>query len=120
MSNKLFFETNNMQWDTVGEGVSRQIMGYDDKIMLVHMKFAKDAVGALHTHPHSQTSYIVKGSFEVTVGEKKQILASGDSFYAPPNELHGVLCLEEGVLIDVFSPKRDDFLDGEKLSYYGK
>jgi quercetin dioxygenase-like cupin family protein len=46
----------------------------------------------------------------VQIGEMKKVLKAGDAFYIPPNSLHGVVCLEKGVLIDVFSPMREDFV----------
>ncbi|MGY0035594.1 hypothetical protein [Pedobacter sp. NJ-S-72] len=46
----------------------------------------------------------------MSIGEEKKILKKGDGFYAPPHEMHGCVCLEEGILIDVFSPHREDFL----------
>ena len=58
----------------------------------------------------TQISYIEKGVFEVTINNEKKLLAAGSSFYVPPNALHGVLCLEPGVLIDMFSPMREDFI----------
>ncbi|MBS1564980.1 MAG: cupin domain-containing protein, partial [Bacteroidetes bacterium] len=42
-------------------------------------------------------------------GEKK-ILSAGDAYYIPPHVLHGAVCIEDGVLIDVFSPMREDFI----------
>lgn len=119
MSENLFFNTQKMDWEVLGGGVSRQIMGYDDKIMLVKVKFEKDAIGKPHQHFHSQVSYVVSGSFELTIGEKKQLLLEGDSFYIPPNMVHGALCVDAGILIDVFSPVREDFLDGSGVSYFG-
>lgn len=119
MINNLFFNTRQLDWEELGGGVSRQIMGYDDKIMLVKVKFDKDAVGKPHQHFHSQTSYVTAGTFEVSIGEKKQLLSEGDSFYIPPNEVHGVHCVEAGILVDVFSPVRQDFLDGDVVSYFG-
>ena len=120
MKNKLFYPSKAMEWEELGGGVSRQIMGYDDKIMLVKVKFEKDALGAPHEHFHSQTSFVAKGDFEVTIGDKKQVLHEGDSFYIPPNIVHSAKCVEAGILIDVFSPVREDFLDGSAISYFGK
>lgn len=92
------------------KGITRQIYGYDDNIMMVKVIFEKGAIGTPHTHIHSQTSYVVSGKFEVTVGDEVKVLKAGDGFYAAPNVKHGCVCLEEGVLIDVFSPMRKDFL----------
>jgi len=119
MNSNIFFNTGTMDWEDLGGGVSRQIMGYDDKIMLVKVKFKDGSVGKAHEHFHSQASYVVSGTFELTIGDKKQVLHEGDSFYIPPHIVHGALCLEAGMLIDVFSPARQDFLDGSTVSYFG-
>jgi len=119
MSENLFFNTQKMDWEELGGGVSRQIMGYDDKIMLVKVKFEKGSIGKPHEHFHSQTSYVAAGTFEANIGGNIQLLSEGDSFYVPPSVVHGVLCLETGILVDVFSPVRQDFLDGSTVTYFG-
>jgi len=78
--------------------------------MMVKIFFKKGAVGYVHTHPHEQVSYILKGSFEVEIDGEKEILTVGDSFYAGPEVPHGVLALEEAVIMDVFTPQREEFL----------
>jgi quercetin dioxygenase-like cupin family protein len=40
----------------------------------------------------------------------KSALEAGDGYYVAPDELHGCVCLEAGILIDTFSPMRADFL----------
>ncbi|TPN82243.1 cupin domain-containing protein [Aquimarina algicola] len=109
-SSKEFISGNDVQWETVGEGVQRQIMGYDDSLMLVNVKFDKGGIGVMHQHYHSQVTYVVSGEFKVTIGDETKILKGGDSFYIPPNVMHGAICLESGVLIDTFSPIREDFM----------
>jgi len=108
-SDQFLFESS-LPWEDLGNGLRRQIYGYDDKIMMVKVDFTKGAIGTLHHHPHTQSTYVVNGLFEVTIGEKKMVLKQGDGFLAPPNAIHGVVCLEAGVLLDVFSPVREDFL----------
>lgn len=109
----VFIKNEQIEWEDVAPGMKRRIMGYDDNIMLVYVKFEKGGIGVRHKHFHSQTSFVVSGKFEVTIGNETKILGANDVFYAPPNIEHGAVCLEEGVLIDVFSPIREDFLDGE-------
>lgn len=109
--NKIFFEDLEAGWDEMWSGIRRKIIGYDDRLMLVKVWFDKGAVAAMHHHPHSQTAYIVKGKFEVVIGEEKKILNTGDGFYIPPGVEHGVTALEEGMVIDSFSPSREDFLN---------
>jgi len=107
---KPFVEDKNIDWEDLGEGVSRKVMSYDSRIMLVKVGFVKGAVGTLHHHYHTQISYIESGSFEVEIDGIKQLLHTGDVFHAAPNLIHGVVCLEAGVLIDVFSPMREEFI----------
>jgi len=103
----------NISWEYAAPGIQRQVFGFDDKIMLVKVKFEQGAIGSIHEHPHSQVSYVDSGVFELTIGEEKQILKAGDGFYATPHTLHGALCIEAGILIDVFSPAREDFLSAK-------
>ena len=100
-----------MEWESVDEGVKRKIMGYDDKIMLVRVLFDKGGIGSVHEHYHSQVTYVASGAFEINIDGVRQTLEEGDSFYVPPNTLHGAKCLEAGELIDVFSPIREDFIE---------
>ena len=106
----IFYKSNEGEWTELDQGMKRQIFGYDDKIMMVKIHFPKGAIGYEHSHLHSQTTYVASGAFEVTIDGKTTILKAGDSFFVPSHKKHGVVNLEEGVLIDVFSPKRDDFL----------
>ena len=109
----VFQVSNEIQWENAGPGIQSQVFGYDDKIMLVKVKFEKGAVGSLHQHFHSQATYVESGVFELTIGEEKKILKKGDGYYVPPNVIHGCICIEPGVLIDVFSPLREDFLQSK-------
>jgi quercetin dioxygenase-like cupin family protein len=106
----LYHLDQNTNWENLGDGVMRKICGFDEKIMLVKVKFEVGAIGPLHQHIHSQVTYVDSGVFEASIDGKKQILRAGDSFYAPPTNIHGVVCLEAGILVDVFSPMRADFL----------
>lgn len=108
-----FLLGDEIEWEVVGEGVKRKIMGYDDTIMLVNVDFKKGSIGPLHEHYHAQVTYVVSGEFEVTIGDDKKLLKGGDCFYIKPHVLHGALCLADGVLIDVFSPIREDFMNKE-------
>ncbi len=104
-----FFDGNSA-WEVVGNGIFRQFVGYNPQVMMVIVKFEKDAVGALHQHFHSQITYVASGKFEVTVHGETKVLQEGDGFFAQPNIFHGVKCIEEGKLIDAFAPFREDFL----------
>ena len=108
---KVFIENRDIPWEEVDKGMKRKIMAYDDKLMVVKVQFEKGGVGVLHQHYHSQITHVESGKFEVQINGEKRILVGGDAFYIPPNVLHGAVCLEAGVLIDVFSPMREDFIE---------
>jgi quercetin dioxygenase-like cupin family protein len=107
---KVFIENNEVPWEPMGVGVKRKIMAYDEKLMLVKVEFATGGIGALHQHHHSQATHVESGVFEVEIGGQRKTLRAGDAFFIPSNVLHGCVCVEAGVLIDAFSPMREDFI----------
>ena len=93
-----------------GEGVTRRILAYTDGLMCVENTFQEGAVGKLHSHPHTQITYVVSGEFEFTVAGEKRIVKAGDSMLKKDGIEHGCVCLKEGILLDIFSPMREDFV----------
>lgn len=120
MERKKYFKDAEIQWEELGGGVSRKFLGTDTQIMMVKVKFEKGAVGSAHQHFHTQSTYCASGKFEFHIDGEKSIIEGGEGVYIAPNLVHGALCLEAGILIDVFSPVREDFLDGSAVSYFGK
>lgn len=105
-----FVYNNDFEWENVGDGVRRKIMGYDKDLMMVIVEFKKDAIGYVHKHVHKQVTYVAKGAFEVNINGEKKVLKAGDCFLIPSDIEHGVVALEEGALIDIFNPHREDFV----------
>lgn len=102
---------NEVDWESLGEGLKRQILGYDGKIMMVKIAAEQAGpVGVAHAHPHSQTTFVSSGKFEFTVGEEKRVVTAGDGLYMAPDVMHSCICIEPGVIVDCFSPVREDFL----------
>jgi len=99
-------------WETVGEGIERQLLGHDGELMLVRVRFRAGAAGTRHNHPHRQVTFVESGVFRVEVGGEERTLRAGDSFFALPEVWHGVRAVEAGSLLDVFTPARLDFLGG--------
>lgn len=116
---KEFIKAETLEWEDLGGGVNRKFLGFDNQIMMVKVHFDKGAEGAPHEHFHTQATYCAKGKFDFMIDGKRTVIEEGDGVYMPPNVIHGVTCLEEGILIDVFSPVREDFLDGSGVSYFG-
>ena len=94
----------------MAKGVQRRILVHNEDLMMVEVHFEKGAIGAMHSHPHQQMSYILSGSFEFENDGEKKLLGKGDSVLLASGVQHGVLCTEEGTVLDVFTPERKDFL----------
>ena len=92
------------------DGVVRQVLSDSPELMVVSFSFKEGGQGALHNHPHVQSTYVKSGSFRFEVDGDTFEVGPGDSFVIPSNAVHGCLCLKEGELIDCFAPRRDDFL----------
>ncbi len=107
----MFTKNADIPYTDLGGGVKRKILSYDEKMMAVEVHFEKDAVGAMHTHPHTQISYVLEGEFRATIGNEVRVIVKGDTYVTAPNEPHGVVCLAKGVLLDVFTPMREDFVN---------
>ena len=106
-----FFVNEEIKAKEVGEGVHRKVLSYNDNLMVCEVTFEKGSIGAMHSHPHEQCTYIISGEFEFTIGGEKKIMRAGDSMYKEPNILQGAVCLKAGKLLDIFTPCREDFLE---------
>ncbi|ASZ12210.1 cupin domain-containing protein [Chitinophaga pendula] len=106
----LYQDGQALAWEHAAPGISRQIYGYDDRVMMVKVKFEQDAVGTRHQHPHTQVTYVESGVFAFSIGDETKVIRAGDGCFIPANTDHDCVCLEAGVLLDVFSPHREDFL----------
>ena len=94
----------------VDGGTTRQVLADHPQLMMVSFKFPKDAEGALHSHPHIQSTFVKEGRFRFFIDGDTLEVSTGDSFVIPANAEHGCVCLESGELVDCFTPRRDDFL----------
>ena len=96
---------------STGDNVTRQVLSDHPDLMVVAFRFAAEgAIGALHDHPHVQSTYVESGRFRFTLGEESRDVGPGDSFVVRSGQTHGCVCLEPGTLVDCFTPRRDDFL----------
>lgn len=93
-----------------GQGVVRRVLAYSKDLMCVENTFEKGAVGSLHHHPHTQITYVVSGEFEFDIEGEKKIVKAGDTMLKLDGVEHGCVCLEAGILLDIFNPMRQDFV----------
>jgi quercetin dioxygenase-like cupin family protein len=91
-------------------GSTRRVILELPELMMVEFVFEKDGVGALHSHPHIQTSYVAEGTFEVTIDGVTETIPAGGAYIVPSGKVHGVKALTAGRLIDSFTPRREEFL----------
>ncbi|MDL2317894.1 cupin domain-containing protein [Eubacteriales bacterium OttesenSCG-928-A19] len=93
-----------------GEGVTRRVLAHSADMMLVEVAFREGAVGTTHTHPHEQMTYVLSGRFRFTNDGETRDVGPGDTLRFAPGVEHGTVCLEAGLLLDIFRPARADFL----------
>lgn len=99
--------------ETVDSKIQRRILAYHENMMIVEVCFAKGGVGTVHTHPHEQITYVLEGTFEFMIDNVKKVIRTGDSIFMQKDVIHGCLCLEQGKLLDIFTPHREDFIKKE-------
>jgi quercetin dioxygenase-like cupin family protein len=91
-------------------GLTRKVMAYNDKLFLAEHQMVKGWVGSVHSHPHDQVVYVVRGHLKVTCQGKTFEIRSGDSFVVRGDVEHGASALEDSLVIDVFTPCREDYI----------
>ncbi|WP_418577622.1 cupin domain-containing protein [Hungatella sp.] len=108
----MYVENKNVPLTDLGGGVVRKVLAYSENLMNVELKFEKGAIGSKHSHPHEQIGYIISGSLLFQEeGKEDKVLVTGDSYYVEPNAVHGVVALEDTMLLDIFTPMRKDFVE---------
>ena len=82
-----------------------------EQMMLSLVEMEPLAVVEEHSHPHEQITLVEKGRVLFTIEGQEREVAAGDVLHFPPGVRHGATILdEEAILIDIFSPVREDFL----------
>ena len=108
-------QAQNLNWSTIpiehpAEGIERQMV-VGQQMMICRFRFAPLLVTPQHRHPHEQMSIVVQGRVRFFIEGEERIVSPGDVLHFPSNCLHGATMMdEEVVLIDIFTPVREDFL----------
>jgi len=90
-------------------GVVRRTLTNGDRLMLIEVTVEEGAVVPMHTHPHEQTGYLISGRFLFELGDEKREIGPGDCWLVPSNVPHQVTALEPCLVVDIFSPPREDY-----------
>ena len=109
-SHPLHTDWSRVPVEKVEEGIERQMV-VGERVMVCRFRFAPHVVTPAHEHPHEQLTLVERGRVLFTVGDEERVAEAGDVLHFPPGTWHGATMLgEEVVLIDIFSPVREDFL----------
>jgi quercetin dioxygenase-like cupin family protein len=92
------------------KGVHLKTAVYGEQTLLTEVRMDQGAVIPPHQHPHEQTGYLVSGRMEFLVNGEHIIAQPGDSWNIPGDSEHGATALETSVVVEVFSPVREDYL----------
>jgi quercetin dioxygenase-like cupin family protein len=91
-------------------GLKRRVLAYNEKLFLAEHEMVKGWVGTMHSHPHDQIVYVVHGHLKVSCLGKTFEVRMGDTFVVRGGVEHGASALDASLVIDVFTPCREDYL----------
>jgi quercetin dioxygenase-like cupin family protein len=106
----MFVKYSNNGYKQTLHGIEQKTLVHGDKTLMVEFRLQKGATLPLHSHPHEQTGYLVKGQLRMTIGADVHEVLSGDSWCIPGGTQHSAESIEESVAVEVFSPVREDYL----------
>jgi len=119
-------EVRHFRWSEIPEErvtdvITRKLIT-GDQMMLAHVYLKKDALVPQHSHHNEQLTYILSGALHFYIGanrEQEVVVREGEVLHIPSNVLHEARALEDTLDVDVFSPPRQDWLNGTD-SYFHK
>jgi quercetin dioxygenase-like cupin family protein len=96
--------------EQIADGIERQMI-WGEQLMVCRLRIAPRVVTAIHAHPHEQITLVERGTVRFTIAGQERVSSAGDVLHFPSQCEHGATMLEEEVvLIDIFSPVREEFL----------
>ncbi len=106
----MFSKRSATGYRTARPGVNFRTLAFGERTHLTEFRLSKGSVIPEHQHPHEQTGYLVSGRMKFTIGGEVFDTAPGDGWTIPGGLTHGVEVLEDCVVIEVFSPAREDYI----------
>ena len=108
---KILAQASNENAIITPEGAQRRVLSYGGGMMLVEFTFEPGVSAPIHSHPNEQVGYVVSGEIDLIMdGFERARLTAGGSYYVAPNVRHGIITYTPTVVIDCFTPIREDFL----------
>lgn len=108
------FRWEDMPKDRVTDQISRRLIT-GDRVMLAHVYLDKGAIVPQHSHHNEQITYILEGALRFWIGadqSEELVVRVGEVLHIPSNVPHKAEALENTLDVDIFSPPRQDWLDG--------
>jgi len=115
------FRWDDMKKEVVTDSISRRLITGDD-MMLAHVYLDKGAIVPQHSHHNEQLTYILEGALHFWIGadgKEEIVVSAGEVLHIPSNVPHRAEALEDTLDVDIFSPPREDWLNGTD-SYFHK
>ena len=115
-----FFRWEDMPREKVTDVISRRLVT-GDRMMLAHVYLQKGAVVPRHQHHNEQLTYILEGALRFWIGEDEREtvdVRAGEVLHIPSNVWHKAEALEDTLDVDVFSPPREDWLNGTDTYFH--
>ena len=106
----MFKKTNSGRHTELIKGVHLKTLVHGKQTLLTEVRMDQGAVIPPHKHPHEQTGYLVSGKMKFEVDGRTFVAEPGDSWCFNGHVEHGANVLEDSLVIEVFSPVRDDYL----------
>jgi quercetin dioxygenase-like cupin family protein len=117
-----FHRWDDMPKEKVTDLIDRRVIT-GDRMMLAHVYLAKGSIVPRHSHENEQLTYILQGALKFWIGEdgaQELIVRAGEVLVIPSNVPHRAEALEDTLDVDVFSPPRQDWLDGTDSYFHRK
>jgi len=106
----MFFRFDEAEPVEMAPGLFRRTLVSEDKLMICRFDLDTGVQIPKHSHPQDQAGYVVSGRIRITVQDRSLELGAGDTYCASSGVEHSALTLESAVVVDTFSPPRDDYL----------
>ena len=106
----MFYKKNDEEYQMPMEGVQLKTLVYGEKTSLCEFRLKKGKAIPSHKHPHEQIGYLVSGQMKLIIGDETFDVEPGDSWCIPGDVEHTGECLKDSVVVEVFSPVREDYL----------
>ena len=91
-------------------GIKRKTLSFGERTLMTEFVMDARSMLPLHAHPYEQTGYLVKGRIRLSTGGVEHDVRPGDSWCIGMNIEHGATIIQDSVAVEVFSPRRDEYI----------